>query len=136
MKVFLDQFCLSQGGDESPAELSVNGRNAVQEVPLLRGSTAAIFARGGRINTVEFAVVRQHTSHGAAEGFLFFHAAMLPPGGTLTFLCEDADGAAVRYVAEAAAVASDQGTQAGVTTTHRYTLRCGAIRGGELSTFI
>lgn len=132
MQVFIDQFCLSRGGDESPKDLSISGQNAVQGAPLLRSATAAVLPRGNRAVTLEFAVTRQHPSYGAAEGFLFAHAATLPASGTLTFLCEDADGGAVRYTAEAAAVVSDLGTQLGVNTTHQYRLRCGAIRGGEL----
>lgn len=132
MKIFIDQFCLSRGGDESPTDLSINGERQVQSVALLRGTAAALYPRGNRVLTITFAVTREHASHGAAEGFLFFHAATLPASGTLTFLCEDADGGAVRYAAEAAAVASDRGTQLGITTTHRYNLRCGVLQGGEL----
>ena len=132
MKIFIDQFCLSNGGEESPKVLSINGQQRVQGVPLLRGSVAVVYARGNRVNTVAFSVTREHPSPGAAEGFLFLHAATLPTSGALTFLCEDAEGAAVRYTAAASAVASDKGTQLGLVTTHQYTVVCGAIRGGEL----
>ena len=133
MKIFIDQFCLSNGGDESPRGLSLNGKQAVQSVPLLRGDAADVYPRGSRVNTVAFAVTREHASVAAAEGFLFLHAATLPSGGSLTFLCEDVDGETVRYTADASAVASDQGTQLGATSTHRYTLVCGPISGGELA---
>ena len=131
MKIFLDQFCLSDGGGESPTNLSINGRQAVQSVPLLRGDVADVYPRGNRVNTVAFTVTREHASDAAAEAFLFRHAAALPAGGSLTFLCEDTDGDTVRYTADTAAVASDQGTQQGIITTHRYTVVCGPISGGE-----
>ncbi len=132
MRVFIDQFCLSNGDDESPKGLTINGKQQVQSVPLLRAAAAGVYPRGNRINTVTFAVTREHASHGAAEGFLFFHAARLPASGNLTFLCEDVDGGAVCYRAEAAAVSSDKGSQLGMTTTHQYTVVCGVISGGEL----
>ena len=132
MKVFIDQFCLSNGADESPKGLSINGQQSVQSVALLRGSTANVLPRGNRVNTVAFAVTRLHASGGAAEGFLFCHAATLPASGDLTFLCEDAMGATVRYLATASAVATDKGTLLGLSTTHQYTIVCGAISGGEL----
>lgn len=131
MRIFLDQFCLSNGGDESPQGLNVNGRHQVQSAALLRSATAAVYQRGNRVNTLTFAVTRDHASAGAAAAFLFRHAATLPASGDLTFLCEDADGGTVRYSAAASAVASDQGAQANATTTHRYTVLCGPIRGGE-----
>ena len=133
MRVFIGQFCLSNGEDESPKGLTLNGKQQVQSVPLLGGAVAGVYPRGNRVNTLTFAVTREHASHGAAEGFLFLHAATLPASGELTFLCEDADGGAVRYRASAAAVVSDEGSQVGVTTTHRYSLVCGVISGGELS---
>lgn len=132
MKIFIDQFCLANGGDESPVGLSINGQQRVQSVALLRSSTADVYPRGNRVNTVTFAVTRTHASPGAAEGFLFFHAATLPASGDLTFLCEDAEGPAVRYTAAGAAVAADKGAQLGPSTTHQYTVVCGAIGGGEL----
>ena len=132
MKIFIDQFRLANGGEESPKNLSINGQQAVQSVTALGSPTADVYPRGNRVNTVAFAVTREHASDAAAQGFLFLHAAKLPSGGTLTLLCEDADGEAVRYTAAASAVASDQGTQLGSTTTHRYALVCGAISGGEL----
>ena len=133
MKIFIDQFCLSNGGDESPNGLSINGQQLVQSTALLQSATAAVTPRGNRVNTIGFAVTREHASHGAAEGFLFFHAVILPASGNVTFLCEDVDGSVVRYTAAGAAVASDKGTQLGITTTHQYTLVCGAIGGGELA---
>ena len=88
MKVFLDQFCLANGGDESPKGLTVQGEQAVQTVPLLRSASAGIVPRGNRVNTVTFTVTRLHPSYGAAEASLFQHAAMLPGGGALGFVCE------------------------------------------------
>ena len=132
MKIFIDQFCLSDGGEESPKGLSINGQQAVQSVPPLRGDMAEVYPRGSRVNTLAFAVTREHASDGAAEGFLFLHAATLPASGSLTFLCEDVNGATVRYTAATSAVASDKGTQLGITSTHQYTIVCGPISGGEL----
>ena len=132
MKIFIDEFCLTNGGEESPTGLSINGQQRVQSVASLRGSVADVYPRGNRVNTVTFAITRTHASPGAAEGFLFFHAATLPASGGLTFLCEDAEGAAVRYTAADAAVAADKGTRAGLATTHQYTVVCGTISGGEL----
>ena len=131
MKIFIDQFCLADGGEESPKSLSVNGQQAVQSATALGSTTADVYPRGNRVNTVVFAVTREHASEAAAQAFLFHHAATLPSGGDVTFLCEDADGETVRYTAAASAVASDQGSQIGVTSTHRYTLVCGEISGGE-----
>ena len=131
MKIFIDQFCLADGGEESPKNLSINGQQAVQSVTALGSTTADVYPRGNRVNTVAFAVTREHASDVAAQGFLFQHAATLPSGGTVTFLCESVDGETVRYTGAASAVASDQGTQLGPTSTHRYTLVCGAISGGE-----
>ena len=131
MRIFIDQFCLANGGEESPVGLSINGRQAVQSVSLLRGDVADVYPRGSRVNTVAFAVTRTHASPAVAEGFLFAHAANLPASGSLTFLCEDADGNAVRYTADTSAVTSDTGTQNGPATTHQYTVVCGVISGGE-----
>ena len=133
MKIFLDQFSLAAGGDESPENFRVHGQSAVQTAGFLRAASAGVFARGGRVNTLSFAVTREHASYGAAEAFLFSHAATLPASGTLTAVCEDAGGAQVRYVAQAAAIRTDEGTQRGITTTHVYTVVCGAITGGELA---
>ncbi len=131
MKIFLDQFCLANGEDELPKGLTINGKRQVQSVALLRGATAGVFPRGNRVNTVAFAVVRRHASIGAAEAFLCRHAARLPASGNLVLLCEEAEAGVVRYTAPASAVASDQGAQAEAVTTHRYTIVCGVIRGGE-----
>ena len=131
MKIFIDQFCLADGGGESPTSLSINGQQAVQSVTALGSTAADVYPRGNRVNTVAFTITREHASEAAAQGFLFQHAATLPGGGTVTFLCEDAGGETVRYMAAASAVASDQGTQLGLTSTHRYSLVCGAISGGE-----
>ena len=136
MKILLDHFSLAAGGDESPENLRVNGRRQVQTAVFLRAASAGIYARGERVNTITFAVTREHASYGAAESFLFSHAATLPAAGALTLLCEDAGGAQVRYVARASAVTADEGTQRGVTTTHVYTLVCGAVVGGELEIFV
>ena len=105
----------------------------MQTATFLRAADAGVFARGDRVNTISFAVTREHASYGAAEAFLFSHAATLPAGGVLTAICEDASGAQVSYAAQASAVTADEGTQRGTTTTHVYTLVCGAIRGGELN---
>ena len=131
MKIFIDQFCLADGGENSPKNLSINGQQAVQSVAALGSTTVDVYPRGNRVNTVAFAVTRAHASDAAAQGFLFHHTATLPSGGTVSFLCEDANGETVRYTAAASAVARDQGTQLGVTSTYRYTLVCGAISGGE-----
>ena len=132
MKIFLDQFCLAAGGDESPENLRVNGQRQVQTADFLRAADAGVFARGGRVNTLSFGITREHASYGAAESFLFAHAAVLPASGTLVVICEDAGGPQVRYAAHAAAVRTDEGTQRGITTTHVYTIVCGTITGGEL----
>lgn len=132
MKIFLNRFVLAAGGDQSPENLRVNGKQSVQTANLLRADDAGVFPRGGRVNTITFATTREHASCGAAEAFLFTHAATLPSGGLLTAVCEDADGAQVRFQAQAAAVSADEGLQRGITTTHTYTLVCGAIGGGEL----
>lgn len=132
MQIFIGNFSLAAGDGESPENLSINGKRQVQTAGFLRAADAGIFARGDRVNTISFAVTREHASYGAAEGFLFSHAAALPAGGMLTVICEDASGAQVRYAAQASAVTADAGTQRGVTTTHVYTLVCGAICGGEL----
>ena len=133
MKILLDHFSLAAGGDESPENLRVNGKRQVQTAGFLRAASAGVYARGERVNTISFAITREHGSYGAAESFLFSHAATLPASGTFIALCEDAGGAQVRYVAHASAVTADEGTQRGVTTTHVYTLVCGAIVGGELN---
>ena len=133
MKIFIDNFCLAAGGGESPAGLSINGSQPVQISRPLHAANATILPLGGRVNTIAFAVIREHPSHGAAEGFLFAHAATLPESGNATFLCEDVDGPQVQYVAAAAAVTADDGTLNGTNTTHQYTLVCGEITGGELS---
>ena len=133
MKISIDNFCLAAGGSESPAGLSINGSQPVQISRALGVPSAAVLPLAGRVNTIAFAVTREHPSHGAAEGFLFAHAATLPESGTATFLCEDADGGPqVQYTAAAAAITVDDGTQNGANTTHKYTLVCGAITGGEL----
>lgn len=133
MKILLNRFVLAAGGDQSPENLRVNGQRSVQQVGYLRAAGPGVFARGDRTNTITFATTREHATYGAAEAFLFTHAATLPGSGTLTAICEDAGGAQVRYQAQAAAVTADEGTQRGITTTHTYTLVCGAISGGELS---
>ncbi len=133
MRIFIDQFCLVAGGGESPEGLSINGSQPVQISRLLHVANATVLPLGGRVNTIAFSVTREHTSHGAAEGFLFAHAATLPESGTATFLCEDVDGPQVQYAAAAVAVTADDGTLNGNHTTHRYTLVCGAITGGELA---
>ena len=132
MKILIDNFCLAAGGGESPAGLSINGRQPVQISRGLHAANATVLPLGGRTNTIAFSVTREHPSHGAAEGFLFAHAATLPESGTATFLCEDVDGPQVQYTAVAAAITADDGTQNGANTTHQYTLVCGAITGGEL----
>ncbi len=133
MKILIDNFSLTAGGDGSPENLRLNGQREVQTAAFLRAAGAGVFARGDRVNTISFAVTREHASYGAAEGFLFSHAATLPASGALTAICEDARGAQVCYAAQASAVRADEGTQRGITTTHVYTLVCGAIRGGELT---
>ena len=132
MKIFIDNFCLAAGGGESPEGLSINGSQPVQISRLLHAANATILPLGGRVNTIAFAVTREHPSQGAAEGFLFAHAATLPESGDATFLCEDVDGPQVQYAAATAAVTVDDGTQSGNQTTHKYTLVCGVITGGEL----
>lgn len=134
MKITIGNFCLAAGGGESPADLSVNGQRTVQVTPLLGAAFAGVFPRGNRVNTITFSVTRAHASDGGAESFLFAHAATLPASGSVAFLCEDADGTQVRYLAETAAVASDHGMQRGNATIHKYTLVCGAISGGSLPT--
>ena len=133
MKILIDDFCLAAGGGESPEGLSINGSQPAQISRLLHAANASVLPLGGRVNTIAFAVTREHASNGAAAGFLFAHAATLPESGDATFLCEDAAGPQVEYAAAAAAVTADQGTQNGNRTTHKYTLVCGAITGGELS---
>ncbi len=133
MRIFIDHFCLAAGGGESPAALSINGSQPVQISRGLHAAAANVLPLGGRVNTLSFAVTRAHASHGAAEGFLFAHAATLPESGHATFLCEDVDGPQVQYAAAAAAITADHGTQNGNHTTHRYTLVCGALTGGELT---
>ena len=133
MKIFLDRFCLAAGGGESPENFRVNGQRAVQTAEFLRAADAGVFARGGRTNTLSFAITREHASCGAAEAFLFAHAATLPADGTLTVICDDAVNPQVRYTAHEAAIGADEGTQRGVTTTHVYTVVCGTITGGELA---
>ena len=133
MKILLNQFSLAAGGDQSPENLRINGQRQVQTAGFLRAASTGVFARGDRVNTLSFAITREHASYGAAESFLFAHAATLPASGTLTAICEDAGGAQVRYTAQASAIRADRGTQRGVTTTHVYTLVCGAITGGDLA---
>ena len=134
MKILLDHFSLAAGDDESPENLRVNGKRQVQTAGFLRAASAGVYARGERVNTISFAITREHGSYGAAESFLFSHAATLPASGTFTALCEDAGGAQVRYVrTRLRRHGTDEGTQRGVTTTHVYTLVCGAIVGGELN---
>ena len=133
MRVFIDNFCLAAGGEESPAGLSINGSQPAQVSRALGAASATVLPLGGRVHTIAFAVTREHPSHGAAEGFLFAHAATLPESGTATFLCEDTGGGPqVQFLAAATAVTADDGTQNGANTTHKYTLVCGAITGGEL----
>ncbi len=132
MKIYIDDFCLAAGGGESPEGLSINGSQPVQISRVLHAATASVLPLGGRVNTLAFAVTREHTSPGAAAGFLFAHAATLPESGDATFLCEDVDGPQVQYAAAAVAITADHGTQNGNQTTHQYTLVCGAITGGEL----
>lgn len=132
MKILLGNFSLAAGGAESPEDLRIEGRREVQTVALLRAADSLVLARGNRQLSVSFSVTREHRTYGAAEGFLLAHAATLPTGGTVTFVCEDAHGAQVRYTAQAAAVRSDLGTQRGVTTTHAYLLLCGPISGGSV----
>lgn len=129
MKIFIDQFCLSNGGNESPKDLTIHGERAVQSVPLLRGA-AGVFSRGNRVNTVAFAVTREHADYGAAEAFLWQHATALPASGSLELWCEATDGNGVRYTAAVSAVVSDKGSQNGLTTTHQYLLKCGEIVEG------
>ena len=105
MQILIGNFSLTAGGDGSPENLRVNGQRQVQTAAFLRTASAGVFARGDRVNTVSFATTREHASYGAQ----------------------------VSYAAQASAVAADEGTQQGVTTTHVYTLVCGAIRGGELN---
>ncbi len=131
MKILIDHFCLAAGGTESPGELSIDGQQPVQISRGLHAATASVLPLGGRVNTIAFAVTREHPSHGAAEGFLFAHAATLPESGQAVFLCEDLEGPQVQYTAAAAAVTADLGTRHGNQTTHKYTLVCGAITGGE-----
>ena len=133
MRILIDNFCLAAGGAESPGELSIDGKQPVQISRLLHAADANVLPLGGRVNTIAFSVTREHGSHGAAEGFLFAHAATVPESGQATFLCEDLEGPLVQYVAAAAAVSADLGTRNGNLTTHKYTLVCGAISGGELS---
>ena len=111
MQIFIGNFPLAAGGDEAPENLRINGRRQVQTAGFLRAAGAGVFARGDRVNTISFAVTREHASYGAAEGFLFSHAATLPAGGALAVICEDAGGAQVRYTARASAVTADEGTQ-------------------------
>ena len=133
MRIFINNFCLSPGGGESPEGLSILGEQPVQVTRFLQTAAASVASPGGRVHTVTFSITREHPSHGDAASFLFTHAATLPLGGNLTFLCEDTAGPQVQYAAAAAAISSDQGTQNGSNTTHRYTLVCGAITGGELA---
>ncbi len=133
MKIFIDNFCLAAGGGESPEGLGINGSQPAQISRVLHAASAVVVPLGGRVNTITFAVTREHASQGAAAGFLFAHAATLPESGNATFLCQDADGPEVQYAAAAAAITADHGTQNGNHTTHRYTLMCGAITGGELT---
>ena len=132
MRIFIDNFCLAAGGGESPEGLSINGEQTVQVTRFLNAANAGVMPLGGRVNTVAFAVTREHASQGAAAAFLFSHAATLPLSGDATFLCEDTEGPEVQYTALATAIRADQGTQEGSNTTHRYTLVCGVISGGEL----
>ena len=132
MKILLGNFSLAAGDAESPEDLRIDGRREVQTATFLRAVGAAVLARGNRLCTVSFAITREHASYGAAESFLFSHAATLPASGAVRFICEDQDGAQVQYTA-LAAVATDQGRQLGVTTTHRYQLICGSLTGGSVA---
>lgn len=132
MKITLGNFSLADGGDASPEDLRVNGSYQVQTGQFLRGSVVSLFPRGNQANTITFACTREHASYAAAQAFLFTHAATLPTSGTVTFTSEDWEGGVTAYTAVAAAISGREGSQAGVTTRHQYTILCGALTGGSL----
>ncbi len=132
MKITLGSFSLADGGDASPVGLRINGRYQVQTSGFLRAAASGIFPRGNQVNTITFACTREHASYAAASAFLITHAATMPTGGTLTVATEAWEGTVTKYTAAASAVEARDGTQEGVTTTHQYTILCGAFAGGSL----
>ena len=68
-------------------DVSLNGRQVVQDAQFLRAVSAEPLARGNQVNRLQFTVTRQHVSVAEAAAYVLTAFSSLPQSGTATVVC-------------------------------------------------
>ena len=111
-------------------DVSLNGRQVVQDAQFLRSVSAEPLARGNQVNRLQFTVTRQHVSVAEAAAYVLTAFSSLPQSGTAAVVC-GASGEALLSCSFAAVLeempkASFLGTRSDTT----FVLRGGLIAMG------
>lgn len=123
-------FSLSEGGNESPSGLKVNGKQLTQVAEYLRGPQVSAFGRQNFQTAISFRITRKHTTISDSEEFVLTYASSFPLGqGIFTFVTESSASAASTVTTYMVGVINDINLveQIGVTTIHEYSLTGGLI---------
>jgi len=133
MKISLNSIWLTNDGHTDlqswtdAHDVSLNGKQVVQDAQFLRAATAQPLARGNQVSVLQFTVTRQHVSVADAAAYVLTAFGSLPASGTATVICgasgENPIALSFAAVLEGVPKASFTGTRTDTT----FTLRGGAI---------
>lgn len=114
----------------SSRNLKVNGKIIVQSTKNIRAISMAFRARGNLETTINFKVTRRFTTIAAAFSFAATHRSLLPTSGGLVMVCGWPSEGQIICSADNAMLEEcdyDSDDTPGVSITHSYFIRCGAI---------
>lgn len=128
MRLTIAKFALCEGAreDQYPDAVSLNGERMVDVKEFLRAADAEPCARGNRVTTLSFRVVRGHDSHRAAMEFACLHEVEIPDSGDIVLELEG-DGSTKLELTngELKNVKCDE--VFGCATVHTYNLVCSRL---------
>jgi hypothetical protein len=108
-------------------EVTLNGKQVVQDAQFLRAVAAQPLARGNAVNQLRFTVTRQFSSVAAASAFVLTAFNSLPGSGTATLVCGALGESPVTCTFAAVLEEMPVCTFRGTRTDTTFVLRGGAI---------
>jgi hypothetical protein len=111
-------------------DVSLNGKQIVQDAQFLRAVGAEPLARGNQVNQLRFTVTRQHVSVADAAAYVLTLFSSLPPSGTATVLCGASGEALLTCTFAAVLEELPKASFLGTRTDTTFVLRGGLISMG------
>lgn len=121
---------LAPGGKSSPEKMELSAATLDEIAEPLRAAEVMVFDHANFRAEFSFPVWREHTTVEAAFIFMLDHPIEVCGSGTLVWLADMGSGVHRREAAAHVKIAASDWD--GVSTMHKYSVICGAIKRGTI----